>query len=127
MFVIPGNPIPLKRHRHTVVNGKSRTYDPQKQEKLLYGMLLQQQFQCDPFTGPLHVALRFFMPIPKVPKKHQISGKPHYYKIDLDNLIKFLFDCANGILYKDDCQISSLSAIKLYSKNPRTELTITKI
>jgi len=133
VFVIPGNPIPLKRHRHKIVNGKSRTYDPQKAEKLYYGLLLKQQISVLPFSGifplsgPVHMTLRFLMPIPKRHKLHQVHGMPHYYKPDLDNLIKFISDCANGILYKDDSQISSISSIKIYSKdNPRTEITITK-
>lgn len=122
IFTIPGNPIPLKRHRHS----KSGTYDPQKAEKLYCGLLLKQQYSALPLLGPLHLELRFFMPIPKIPKKYQMVSMPHYLRPDCDNLIKFILDCANNILYKDDCQISSLFAIKVYDNRTRTEITIIK-
>ena len=35
------------------------------------------------------------------------------YRPDIDNLIKFVLDALNGVLYHDDCQVVKVSAIKL--------------
>lgn len=51
------------------------------------------------------------------PEHH--SGRP-----DLDNLTKFVQDALNKIYYKDDALICQLTAYKLYSERPRTEITL---
>ena len=67
------------------------------------------------------------MPIPKSlskVKKDALKGKPHYLRPDIDNLIKFILDSANGILYLDDAQIYTINAHKIYDEHPRTEIEI---
>jgi len=39
-------------------------------------------------------------------------------KPDLDNIAKIILDSLNGIAYKDDSQVVSLTVIKHYSDNP---------
>jgi Holliday junction resolvase len=62
------------------------------------------------------------MPIPESDskkKRAEKNGKPVTVKPDIDNLIKGLFDAANGILWTDDkavCEISNV--IKVYSTEP---------
>jgi Holliday junction resolvase RusA-like endonuclease len=47
---------------------------------------------------------------------------------DLDNLLKQIFDCANGIVWHDDSQVVALYAQKLFDKTkPRTELRVWKV
>lgn len=47
---------------------------------------------------------------------------------DIDNLLKQIFDCANGIVWHDDSQIVGLYAQKLFDKaRPRTELRVWKV
>jgi Holliday junction resolvase RusA-like endonuclease len=48
----------------------------------------------------------------------------HIKRPDLDNLIKFVKDCANGVLWKDDSQIISLNASKAYHPDPQTEIRL---
>ena len=43
---------------------------------------------------------------------------------DLDNYEKMVFDCLNGLAWKDDKQVAESHARKVYSENPRTEITI---
>lgn len=43
---------------------------------------------------------------------------------DLDNYLKAIWDCSNGLLFKDDGQIAVTSAQKLYSLKPRIEIEI---
>lgn len=125
IYIIPGDPIPLARARY----GNRRVWDSQKEVKLISGISLTQQHQEKPFfKGPLHMDLVFYIELPhnrRKPYKHQFDY--HYYKPDLDNLIKFIADIANGILYTDDCIISSISAKKIYDYEPRTQITLREI
>lgn len=131
-FTIPGNPIPLARAR---INPKAffgkttrSMWDPQKELKLVTAITLQNQFEnIIPFVGPVHIDAIFYMPISKSKsKKHrqEIVGKMHPTKPDISNLLKFIEDAATGLLYKDDCIISSVNIKKIYDLNPRTEFTI---
>lgn len=45
-------------------------------------------------------------------------------KPDIDNLEKFILDCANKILFDDDHMIIKLSSKKIYSNQPKTEINI---
>ena len=79
----------------------------------------------DSFT----VNIVFYMPIPKSWTKHQkfmavMGVETPNKKPDLDNLEKFVLDCANGILFHDDAMVICLSSEKIYSKNPRTEMEV---
>jgi Holliday junction resolvase RusA-like endonuclease len=119
-YVITGDPIPLARvhySRHT-----SKRFDSQKQMKLIHGISLRSQHNEQKlYTGPLHLNVTFNMRIyPNSERKYH----HHVYKPDLDNMIKWICDIANGILYDDDCIISCISARKVYDENPRTEFTL---
>ena len=45
-------------------------------------------------------------------------------KPDADNILKAISDALNGIVYRDDSQVCDCSVVKLYSKNPRVEVSI---
>jgi len=126
VYVIPGNPISLKRPRFSSVTKK--VYNPQRSEMLVLSIGLQSQHDDDPlFEGPLHMDITFYMPIPSsASKKVQQSLIGQYYdkRNDLDNMIKFVADLANDVVYKDDAQISSICAKKIYDINPRVEFSI---
>lgn len=76
-----------------------------------------------PLEGPLAVVVQALMPIPASwPRKRREAalrqeirptGKP-----DTDNLAKCAGDALNGIVYRDDSQIVTLSISKFYSDNP---------
>ncbi len=126
-YIIYGNPIPKARHG----NNKGRTYDPQSKIKESVAWNLKYQHgQVFPMKGPLRMVITFFMPIPqsfsKI-KQETLVNTPHYKKPDTSNLEKFYEDCGNGILYYDDAQISQILSTKIYSRKPRTEITIEQI
>ena len=50
------------------------------------------------------------------------TGKP-----DIDNVFKLLADALNGILWKDDAQVVSLSIAKLYGREPSTTLRLNEV
>ena|ERR1700690_4674033 len=118
-YVILGDPVALARARFA----RGRFYDSQKEFKLIAGCNLRNQHDTDQlFEGPLYIFVRFFMPRSKSKKKALIQW--HHTKPDIDNLLKYLLDTCNTILFKDDACIASLNSIKIYDDKPRTEFTI---
>jgi Holliday junction resolvase RusA-like endonuclease len=69
------------------------------------------------------------MPIPKSSskssKESMASGLiPHVKKPDVSNLIKFAEDILKEIVIIDDNIVTKIVASKLYSDDPRTEITV---
>ncbi len=124
---IDGNPIPYSRPRVT----RHGTYNPRYNEKkTITTQLLSHRFEK--LTEPLKATLVFSLPIPKsTSKKNREAMLAHKIvptkKPDIDNLVKFILDCANGVLFEDDKQIVELVASKRYSDAPSTILHIENI
>lgn len=120
MYVLSGNPIPLARPRYSNRN----VWDCQKALKQTARTMLEEQHANLPlFSGPLILDVTFYIKVPRV-KRSKLCGKPHIYRPDLSNLIKFVEDVANGILYKDDSIIAQCIAQKFYDEEPRTEFRL---
>lgn len=117
---LEGTPIPYARPRVT----KFATYDPRaKEKKQIKARLLEKNLPI--FICPLKINLLFSLYIPKSSsQKKQKEMRENRIlpskRPDLDNLVKFILDCANGILFKDDSSIISLTATKRYSDSPST-------
>lgn len=112
-YILLGNPIPLARARH----GNGRVYDAQKQLKFTAGILLARQHDNGSyFEGALELEACFHFAIAKCNLRRAplLRSTPHFIRPDLDNLIKFICDISNGIIFKDDCTISSIIAKKVY-------------
>ena len=138
-ITIPGNPIPKARAR---VTKKGFAYDPQWEQKINVMKFLEHKvrdfFKKDDNRIEGHklsigeafeVDWYFHMPIPKSfsqSKKNACKWGliEHTSKPDRSNLEKFSEDCANGILWKDDSQITKGSIEKKYCSDdkPRTEI-----
>lgn len=126
-FTIKGDPIPLARARF----GRHGVWDAQKKLKHEYRECIENQFGMREFyDGPLHVEMVFYFGMPdswSYKKQSKMHGIHHSFKPDLSNLVKFLEDVCTGIIYKDDCVIASLSAMKKYDYQPRVECFIREI
>lgn len=128
-YVIMGDPIPLARPRYT----NRHIWDSQKQIKLIWAIELQRQnAEKILLSGPIHLNVCFYFAIPKhtsAKRRNSISNNFMFFRPDLDNLIKFVKDVGNKILYNDDCQICNISAKKLYDdgSGPRTEFTLERL
>lgn len=132
-ITIPGNPIPLQRHRH---NGKI-SYNPQKklQEQIYWTARAQMppttlNTPQPPYDTPLEVTMTFHMPIPPSysrKKRELLPNTPHHHKPDLSNLVKFYEDALEGCCWTNDSIISTLTTTKLYSELPRTVITIRQV
>ena len=131
-FNIPGKPIAKKRPRFFRRGNFTGTYNDQRTEEGRFLWEVQNQLPLG-MNGPIiesegHICMRviFYMPIPKSTskKKRQILLY-HTKKPDLDNLVKFVKDCFNDVVWKDDSQVAELHAGKMYSEDTRTEITVT--
>jgi len=135
IITIPGTPTRQRRARSK--NGQ-RPYDPQKKEKADFIRLVQGQVNpSEKIRKHIPVRMSFFFYF-KRPESHYRTGKnshiltpsaPQYPSKastpDLDNLIKFVKDCLNGVAYHDDCQVVIYGfAIKLYSGTGKEESII---
>jgi Holliday junction resolvase RusA-like endonuclease len=130
-LTIPGDPIAQMRPRFRRVGAHVMTYDPQKpQKEAIRSLIFENAFK--PIENrAISLNVTFFVPIPNSAteaKRNAFLWKLELpiHKPDLDNYIKFL-DFANGILWHDDCQITTINAKKQYSDNPRTEIEIMEV
>ena len=138
IITIPGNPTRQKRARS---KDGQRPYDPQKKEKADFIMMVMSQISLHEKIGknkPVYMEFRFYLPRPK---SHYRTGKnSHLLKpsapalpcksssADLDNFIKFVKDCLNGVAYHDDCQVVEYGiAKKRYAEIPQTEIRVYEI
>mgnify|MGYP001608780331 CR=1 FL=1 len=110
-LIVPGNPIPLARHRFSRSGGQ---YLPQKSQAYrdwLHLHFVRLVNRRSPYEGMVQCYLKFY--------------RDSKSNSDLDNLVKAIFDAANNILWKDDGQVVFFQASKYYDKkHPRLELTI---
>lgn len=134
-LTIPGNPIAQMRPRFRRVGAHVMTYDPQKYEKenVKNNILYHLGFKASdlPFKTTLAVNVTFFIPICDSSTLTHRNAKlwqlDDNHKPDIDNLLKACFDIGNKVLWHDDCQITSITAKKQYSDNPRTEIEIMEV
>jgi Holliday junction resolvase RusA-like endonuclease len=127
-----GDPIPLARPRACKRGNFVTIYDSQQKEKEIVKWQARAQYREEPLQGPLFVELLYGMKIPKqtskVKYRQMLQGMiVPITKPDIDNLIKFTFDCLKGIVFGDDSQIAELAAKKFYSEKPRTVIRVLTI
>lgn len=119
-FFFPIEPQPKLRARLS----KYGVYTPAKTVKYENEIkrMIKDRYKGPPLEGPLDVWCDFFMKKPKSSKNNLPVVKP-----DLDNLIKAVTDAANKLVWKDDSQIVSMSAKKVYSDKPGVRLLVIRI
>ena len=127
--VIDGPPVAKGRPRmtrtgHTYTPDKTRAYED-------HGRVMAQLAMAgrDPFDGPVNIKVVATMPIPeswsKKKKNDALTGVlRHTTSPDLDNLVKAATDSLNGIVFRDDRQIDSISAMKTYGTKPCTVIEV---
>ena len=137
-----GKPKALKRHRH---GKKGHYYNPSEREQRIFRHKVFQQMSVTasslPFfdtTEPLSLKVIFRFRRPNNhfvgnkrgnPLKKEFQSSIHRCKVDTDNLIKFVMDSLIGVAYKDDSQVTHISALRLYKNDnldcdESTEVTI---
>lgn len=128
-IIIPGDPIALNRPRFYQQYGHTIAYDNQKNQKRSISRLMASNFNQKALELPCHVSIEFFVSCPISDKDNNLRlwNLITPTKRDIDNLIKFVLDCGNGILWQDDRLITSIQAIKKFSKNPCTIISFDEI
>lgn len=138
-IIIEGDPIAKKRARHVRRGAHVITYDLQKHEKLQVQTSMKSQITqmaksddnkviLEKISSAKSIAVSFVFHLPVSSKDPERNAKlwgfiPAIKKIDIDNIVKFYLDCANGVIWKDDSIVTNLVACKLYNHKPRTEIT----
>jgi len=125
-FDVPGVPKAKGRPRMT---RSGHTYTPKETARYENLVRLAAQSSRIDFiaNGPVTLRLWFFWPC-KSPRK--AKPRPATYRTarpDLDNLIKAVSDALNGIGYRDDSQVVSVTAVKQYAAQdeaPHTRVEI---
>lgn len=126
---LPGEPIAKARHRWSLRGRKPVTYDPQKAEnvkmKFVAANLFRSQGLLNPLEGPIKAKVVCLYPKPKIAALKTL--KTLFWKVtrkDCDNLAKAYGDILNGIAYKDDSQITSLFARKVFHDKEKSGVEI---
>jgi Holliday junction resolvase RusA-like endonuclease len=133
-ITIPGKPIAKKRPRFARRGKFVTTYNCQETEEGRFALSVMAQLPegFKPLLGALRLSCDFNMPIPTSATKRQkaeidIGIRKHVKKPDASNMIKFIEDVLNGIVWNDDSQVVQLEARKLYSHQPSTVIEIVEL
>ena len=135
-FTVDGEPTPKGRPRFAMGGRYPRAYTPKNTkdaEKNIRDFYLYGEYvgirPAEVIRKSLTVDLEFYFE-PKTrlnepaEKALKLGRLPHKIRPDIDNLVKLVLDALNGVAWHDDCQISSLTAIKKYAEKSKTKITI---
>lgn len=134
-FTVPGEPQGKGRPR-VVRNGAfTRTYTPEKTASYENLVKLEFQRQCPgQYIGDAPISMRMvcYYGLASSDGKRKRQAKLESVirptkKPDIDNCIKIIADSLNGLAYRDDTQIVSVTAEKRYAEIPRVEVEITEV
>jgi Holliday junction resolvase RusA-like endonuclease len=134
-FTLPIVPTAQARPKVTVRNGFAHGYKSKPQqanERTLEACLLEHK-PTKPLEGPVSLTVFAYMPVPKSASKAkrraiEAGEIRHTKKPDLDNIVKQLKDCLTRLqFWRDDCQVVSLRAAKIYADSGSWAVTISEI
>lgn len=120
-------PLPLQRMR---VNRYGMSYLPKRSRdyrEIIIDSILQAGDAPKTIETAVKCSLTFSFKVPKSYSKKQYEAellKGHVKVPDIDNLIKAVFDALNGVVFKDDKQVISIYAEKVYGAEEKTEILI---
>ena len=130
-FTIPGTPVGKGRPRFVRATG--RTFTPEKTASYENLVKLEYQQQCNGqrfYTEEqLVMTIRAYFGVAasdgKRVKQAKLDGviRPTK-KPDCDNVGKIIADSLNGVAYRDDAQIVSMTVEKHFAEIPRVEVEI---
>lgn len=130
-FFVPGAPVAKGRARAFVRHGHVAHYTPEKTARYenLVKLAAQQAMNSEPLEGPLSLYCTFALPVPASYSKKRteacLSGSEWpCKKPDADNLLKSIKDGCNGVVWKDDCQVVQVYALKVYGGVPGVSVKV---
>ncbi len=133
-FVLPIVPRAQKRDRIASIGGHARSYKCAEQShyEAKIRALLAGDAPDKPIEGAVKVKMWCLLPIPASWSKKKrveaiIDNIQAISKPDIDNAVKNIFDCMNGLIWKDDKQVVELWVKKTYSIDPRWDITVEEV
>jgi len=112
-LIVPSNPVPWKRAGINKTTGKVYASRDTEAAKQLLGLLALEQVKR-PVEGDIRVEVSFF--------------RGSAQRVDLDNLVKLVWDAFNGVVWVDDHQVVELNGSKAIDREyPRTEVKVWKL
>lgn len=134
-YKIPIEPVAQERpriKRRSKWDDGSPMYNPQAQIKRGVKNILMTQHEGEPLECPVFVvAIFYFSPPESWPKSRKLRAlglrEPrilHAVKPDKDNCEKFINDCLDGVVIKNDAQIYGGLALKEYREEPGIEIVV---
>lgn len=125
-FVVPGAPQGKGRAKIVKIGGFSRMATPAKTvayEGLVAHEAQQAMAGQALLDGPVRVVLDIGCQVPsswsQKKQRQALAGElMPTTKPDVDNVVKAIFDGCNGVLWRDDVQVTDLVLRKRYSATP---------
>lgn len=122
-LIIPGKPVGKKRPRFARRGKLTTTYNDQRTDEDKFILFLRESYSGPVLHGPLRIDCEFVFDRPKAHygtgrsawKIKQSSPQYHVIKPDKDNLEKFVLDCMEGIVFKNDSQVYAGETVKRYA------------
>lgn len=127
-FFVPGVPKAAGSKRAFIVRAKGRpdrvavadaSGQPGRDWRAVLQLAAREAHGGAPLDGPLRVVLAFSLPRPKshLGKRGLLPSAPAYptVKPDIDKLSRACLDAMKAIVYRDDAQIVTKTATKLYA------------
>ena len=150
-FFVAGKPPAQQRTRVNFKRNKSNTsfpvfYDPSRNSKRQWTQALKKilddsninipVFPSDPYVDqPIQLEVNIYLSIPKtdINTKKQLKNKHHLWPNtkDIDNMIKYIMDAMQQIIYTNDAVICSIKCTKQFvtatAVTPTHEVPITQL
>ncbi len=130
-FTVLGDPQSKQRPRFARMGNFVRSYTPD--ETVKYETLVRLSYQQaghGKLSGAIRAIIKAYFSIPKSvsKKRHGLMAENKILPItaskDADNICKIVLDSLNKIAFDDDRQVVEIHAYKLYTENPRVEVTL---
>jgi len=137
-LVIYGEPVGKQRPRVSMYNGIVRTYTPSKTTN--YESLIRHEYtskydkQEFEINEPIKATIDIYFGLNKgdygkkglnKSGREKIENKYATTHIDIDNIVKVVFDALNNVAYPDDKQVVMVFATKQYTlETPRVEIKL---
>ena len=131
-IIIPGEPVAKGRGRSFLARSGIRVFTPAKTRawETHAGLCAKAAMAgLEPLSGPLWCSIATYLAIPRswpawkrnAALEGEIlpTGKP-----DMSNIGKAAEDACNGIVWRDDAQITTGNASKAYSQDPRVQIEV---
>jgi Holliday junction resolvase RusA-like endonuclease len=127
-ITIPGRPVPWAR----AGKAGSRHFTKSKQKqyaemiKVYAGLEIRRFDRSDfPLTSPIQLEVKWCLPHPKnTLKAMRDTETPMASKPDIDNCVKIAMDACTDVLWRDDAQITQLTASKMHVRRGTERLEI---